>query len=367
MWVEETKVGNFKFRERYKDPITGKFKTVSLTYENNSRHTQKKAARELNQKIDDILERLEQEKRELEEGKKYTLGELVELYLESKKQQWKESTYITQNSNCNALIKKLGEDYIIDDKNIIEIDRDMSFMSNNSLTMFKLLCGWAYKKDLISVNIPLKLTPRKIEKSKDESVLYYEREEFQKIINDVEKYYQRTNEIKYFFLKRLIIILVNTGMRIGEVLALDIKAIDFNTKTIKIRKTLSRGILQSPKTKNSNRDITFNEDVEIAFREILEYKKENNINYKLLFQISIDIKKMFSQYNLAYKKINPNGNGFHMFRKTHASLLAEMKIPLSFIKKRLGHEKEEMTEKIYIKITDKVKNEMEETFRELKF
>lgn len=33
MWAEETKDGKTKFREQYKDPLTGKYRKVSVTYD----------------------------------------------------------------------------------------------------------------------------------------------------------------------------------------------------------------------------------------------------------------------------------------------------------------------------------------------
>ncbi len=33
MWAETTKDGRIKFREQYKDPLTGKYKKVSVTFD----------------------------------------------------------------------------------------------------------------------------------------------------------------------------------------------------------------------------------------------------------------------------------------------------------------------------------------------
>ena len=43
MWVEELPNGKFKYFERYKDPLTEKWKKVSITLEKCSRQAEKKA------------------------------------------------------------------------------------------------------------------------------------------------------------------------------------------------------------------------------------------------------------------------------------------------------------------------------------
>jgi hypothetical protein len=40
MWAEETKAGTFKFFERYENPLTGKIKKVSVTYDKNTPTTE---------------------------------------------------------------------------------------------------------------------------------------------------------------------------------------------------------------------------------------------------------------------------------------------------------------------------------------
>ena len=43
MWAETTKDGKVKFREQYKDPLTGKYKKVSVTYDKNTNQTRRRA------------------------------------------------------------------------------------------------------------------------------------------------------------------------------------------------------------------------------------------------------------------------------------------------------------------------------------
>ena len=52
MWIEELKNGKYACRDTYKDPLTGKFKKVSVTIDKNTRAERKAAEELLRQKID---------------------------------------------------------------------------------------------------------------------------------------------------------------------------------------------------------------------------------------------------------------------------------------------------------------------------
>ena len=52
MWVEETKKGKYKFIERYTDPLTGKYKRVSIVLDKNTSQSRKQAQKALLDKID---------------------------------------------------------------------------------------------------------------------------------------------------------------------------------------------------------------------------------------------------------------------------------------------------------------------------
>ena len=52
MWAESTKDGKVKFREQYKDPLTGKYKKVSVTFDRNTNQTRRKAQISLERKIE---------------------------------------------------------------------------------------------------------------------------------------------------------------------------------------------------------------------------------------------------------------------------------------------------------------------------
>lgn len=59
MWAEETKDGKTKFREQYKDPLTGKYREVSVTYDKNTNQTRRKAQIALERKIEYKLQHIQ--------------------------------------------------------------------------------------------------------------------------------------------------------------------------------------------------------------------------------------------------------------------------------------------------------------------
>lgn len=179
----------------------------------------------------------------------------------------------------------------------------------------------------------------------------------------------------------LIRLLIFTGMRIGEALALEFKHIDFQSSTIKIRQTTNTGVttnvknflLQTPKTTSSIRDIEVDpQTLELLKIQILEQKKKRlktgpawyaehdflftgykNIGYMLPY---VTVERHL-QKHLKISGINKEIT-LHKLRHTHASLLAESHATLEQIQERLGHHDDAVTRQIYLHITKESKKSM---------
>lgn len=168
---------------------------------------------------------------------------------------------------------------------------------------------------------------------------------------------------KYQFLISLF-----TGMRMGEINALDINDIDFNNKIIHIRRTITRGLDERAmigtytKTINGTRDIIMDNHVEYILKEYLasSYYKENELN--LLFCnsrkqcISTDTTNMMFKYICEQYNI---GKGFklhqHMLRHTFATRCIESGMPASVLAKIMGHANVSTTLNVYCDVFDKFK------------
>ena len=66
MWIEELPNGKYKYFERYKDPYTEKYRRVSVTLNSKSNQAKKQAMMELQDKINNRMEKKDQQKVSLE-------------------------------------------------------------------------------------------------------------------------------------------------------------------------------------------------------------------------------------------------------------------------------------------------------------
>lgn len=164
----------------------------------------------------------------------------------------------------------------------------------------------------------------------------------------------------------------HTGMRGGEVTALQWSSIDLNNKTIKINHTLiskGKGIFElgTPKTKSSNRKIAIGDTLINILKKHKLYQKENKLRYGKYYidsdfvctkengaHITTDSIKYLSRVVNYELGINFN---FHSLRHTHATMLLEAGANNKDIQERLGHSKLATTMDIYSHVTDKMKND----------
>ena len=156
--------------------------------------------------------------------------------------------------------------------------------------------------------------------------------------------------------KNIILLCLYTGMRIGEVLALNYNEdIDLDTKMIKVTKTLTKDrnkntIIGPTKTKSGKRNIEINELTEDIIIDSLNNKIENK-NKVLFCQAN---KKLYvdNTINSAFKRICKNAGitkpvNTHMLRHTFATRCIEAGVDLPVLQKLMGHANIETTINTY--------------------
>ena len=146
--------------------------------------------------------------------------------------------------------------------------------------------------------------------------------------------------------KNIILLCLYTGMRIGEVLALNYDDdIDLDNKMIKVTKTLTKDrnkntIIGPTKTKSGKRNIEINELTEDIIKDALNNKIENK-------KLDVD-----NTINSAFKRICKNAGitkpvNTHMLRHTFATRCIEAGVDLPVLQKLMGHANIETTINTY--------------------
>jgi len=142
-----------------------------------------------------------------------------------------------------------------------------------------------------------------------------------------------------------------TGLRIGEILGLRWKDVDFNSSEIRVEQACYRGLIGSPKTKGSRRTLPMPEPLVVAL-ERHRGRLSAQAEEELVFQTRN--RTPFSDTNLLRKHLKPAGRklgmpwlSWHTLRRTHATLLQHAGATLREAQAQLGHTKMSTTLEIY--------------------
>lgn len=175
---------------------------------------------------------------------------------------------------------------------------------------------------------------------------------------------------------RVLFVLAHTGMRIGELGALEPDKINTRQLTIKIAFTLyeKRGLRNyhtgPPKTKESKRTV----DISRRVADVIEAQLKDLKSFRLLAGPKYHTKREFvfvmptshlPGYPLRQSKINdmlsialeeaglnPDLITAHGLRHTFVSLSAEAGVPLEDICRQIGHRSDKMTKRVYLHVTE---------------
>lgn len=364
MWTEPTKTGKVKFVEQFKNPLTLKYTRVSITMDKETNTTRKIAQQTLNKRIEEKLRYLEDG--QIKEG--VTFGELIEEFDQYYQQTVKPSTFaswkvfkacILKNFNSDVLVSKITNKYLT---NTLEAMIYQHGYNNAYVGAIKSkinqLMRYAYRHDYIAAPIgQLEINWKRNNSAKSIEDKYLDDDEVKKVLEAV-------RAVKPVYADVLLWQYL-TGMRIGEVLALQVKKIFQEDKWfVKIDCTLEYSkrqkseftISNTPKTQSSNRTILLpDEAVKIYHRYCLN-KQPDDLLFSVetktgafLHPLSIDNRLKIVQEMLELDK--PLST--HIFRHTHASKLAELGVPIELISKRLGHKDSNITRQIYLHVTKK--------------
>lgn len=176
-------------------------------------------------------------------------------------------------------------------------------------------------------------------KSKAEEMDFWTGEEFRKFIDSV-----MNKRLSYMAFMTL----YWTGMRLGELLALNPKDVDLKKRTISITKSYQRlgkkDVITPPKTPKSKRVITIPEFLAADIKDYMDSLYDLQEDDRLF-----PITKYYLEHEMqrGIKESGVKRIRVHDLRHSHASMLIELGFSPLEIANRLGHEKVETTLNTY--------------------
>ena len=288
--------------------------------------------------------------------------ELAELWLKSYEMTVKPQTFIaTKRMIYNHLTPVFGELKL--DK--LSVSYIQGFINDLSKEFVHFGTVHSINKRVLQYGVSLQLIPfnpardvilPKVVKPDNKAIKFIDYNDLKALMSYMEKLSNK--KYSYYFDYVLYSVLLATGCRFGEAIALTWSDIDFENATIDINKNYNRlvDIVGTPKSKAGFRVISIDQKTVNLLRL---YK---NRQRRLFTDVSSEAPEVvFATPTRKYqntairqesldrrlKEIDCPRFTFHAFRHTHASLLLNAGIPYKDLQHRLGHATLAMTMDIY--------------------
>lgn len=369
MYIEERhgKDGiKYRYCEKFYDPRFAKWRRKSVTFNNKTRETRKRAQEILTNAIQKELGNVVVDSR--------TIHSVIEEYKKIYKKNVKRTTFLSVETQYQEFEEFIDSNRIITTITTQDLNRFFDFLlyqknlANQTTSAYKSrlnkLFQYAVKNGYIETN-PIEgciIEYKARTESKKNPNKFLEDDEYNRLIE-----YTRKINLRYAMLFEWMCM---TGMRVGEALALTWDKIDLDSNppvahvssTLEYKKLKIKDVYAStsPKTTASIRSVSLpNRCIDILAQiEEIEGKNRGFIfTTSKHTPLSITAVNAFLRTHRERMGIDKNIST-HIFRHTHISKLAEMGLPLYSIQARVGHENSQVTESIYLHITKKMKDEV---------
>jgi integrase len=143
-----------------------------------------------------------------------------------------------------------------------------------------------------------------------------------------------------------------TGMRPGEILALTISDIDLENMTITVNKRIRKGVINTPKTKNSIRKVPILKKLKPYLKDLIQKAKKKKVfnlfttkNNKLYYSSD----KLHKSWYALLEKCNIKKRVMYNTRHTFATMAIKKGIPIYQVSQILGHRNTQETLETYAK------------------
>ncbi|ULG71924.1 tyrosine-type recombinase/integrase [Macrococcus brunensis] len=388
----------YRFYEKYKDPLTDKWKRVSVVMNKDTKPSQREAKKRLEEKI----------KQKLNDK---TPASLKTLTFHQACDEWfnnykiisgsKQSTIETKYYKVKHIKRNIDSDILVKNMTASNFQAliDSATKDNlshkvvkDAMSIIRNIMRYTQKKYKLTdisyledVQIPKQAKTRDEIKAKRENYL-----EMNQIMMIVDKLNEIADNKPASYMKRSYIItayivefMALNGMRIGELLAIQPDNIDFKKQSLEIDGTIhwiddevGHGVKDTTKTEASYRTISLTvRSCDILRKVMLENKKavQWDSNYKErgfiftnhygnpmgLSTVNRNIKTAVDEIkdDQGNKLINKHVTT-HTLRHSHISLLSQLGISLRAIMDRVGHTDHKTTLQIYSHVTDQMDKDM---------
>ncbi|MGT2776365.1 integrase [Streptococcus satellite phage Javan260] len=288
--------------------------------------------------------------------------ELAELWLESYQLTVKPQTFIaTKRMLYNHLIPVFGALKL----NKLSVSYIQGFINDLSAELVHYSVVHSINRRVLQYGVSLQLLPfnpardvmlPKVPKKENKAIKFIAPEDLKALMAYMEKLANK--KFSYFFDYVLYSVLLATGCRFGEVVALEWSDIDLENGTISITKNYSRllKLIGTPKSKAGVRVISIDKKTINLLR--LYKNRQRQIFIETGARVSAvvfatptkEYQNMATRQESLDRRITEIGIPrftFHAFRHTHASLLLNAGISYKELQYRLGHATLAMTMDIY--------------------
>ncbi|XJS11762.1 tyrosine-type recombinase/integrase [Aerococcaceae bacterium WGS1372] len=294
------------------------------------------------------------------------------------KQTVKKSTYIRGRTNVKRLNEAFGR---LDFNKLTAAHFNKYFMDNlmnerfkyNTMKQIRSIVDRIIKHALKyhgidKTEILIQLEVPKINVTVKDDFKYLEPDE----LNAILEYFKEQNMNEF---ARLVTLQVNTGMRFGEMVALDYEAdIDLDEQSIHITKNydMDNKIFTTPKTGDS-RTIYFGDDIKKLIMDQIQYNRikilKDNLDRgnKLLFSTKNGTPIRTGTMNKYLKRVDLDKNvTTHIFRHTFITHAVQNGMSKELIAQQVGHTDTSMIDKIYFHFTETMRKQQKEAMLDFK-
>jgi integrase len=288
------------------------------------------------------------------EDDKLNFNKLVEEWLETKKISIKESTYCNYVYSINKYIMPTFENITIEElQNYNFNDFVMELMEKlatktvrDILCILKAILYYANEEHNYNIKVSKITSPKLVQGN----VTILSNKEKGRL----ENYCIRENTLKSIG----IVICLNTGIRIGELCALQWKNIDLDKKILYVKNTLQRIydneqkqtkiIIDVPKTAKSIRQIPISNKLYEILKTIEKKYKDNNFFLTGNSEKFVEPRNYQKYFKTILRKCRIKSYKFHTLRHTFASNCIEVGMDVKSLSEMLGHSSVEITLNKYV-------------------